>query len=748
MKIVEIVSFVTENNVQAELYHKGDIHVIANQLLDERRAEQLTRKYKECADRYGIIDTEKCFRHLECYLDDEIELVTFELSIRTTEPSHNNNDTAGSSKPQAPADKKGQIVLVTDMATEGKGEYAYSIESNPLDEKHKQKTTDKPPTPKLEQTGPGTTPKPIQCNNCHEEHTHLYYCKQFQSSEVKERIKIATASNCCFRCLRMDSQVDLSDLNGWWETHKNDCRTDHYCNVGGCSRVTHRRQKHILCCVYHTKINSKRLGHFKQTMDSDKIPSVELLFVGDYIQTAHSLPEQEFVSPNTLPDVTSPSIFMCQEIPSPNGGHPLLIFYDSGCGSCCISTRAATALDSKTLREGPTILNVAGGRSVEIPYGVEQFVLDLADYDACATLSGIQMDNPTAPFPTWKLQEAYGEITRAGASTGAILPTVPDKVGGTSVDIIVGIKYNTLFPKLIMQLPCGLALYESKFAGIGGHRGILGGPHKAWAEVHATTSFMSTANYFMNEMKAAQYQWKSLLDTPDWSVATVDAASDANELQTSKVHQSSTKHVMKQLRGSEKNLQEVLKSHAKLVDNENSCRVDKLPIDVQRQLIDTNPESTSDETVTPSGDNLAESTAPTAEPCLNIQPIDQNIIQNLPDSIPKLSIEALDTTFYFILCVISCIAAVAGLLIINHRLGQQQFGHRIADTMVVICLTCAPILIISTFLLHRAPLDNYLGMILKQMVGYDIDNISYQTVLLLMIVTFMYHFDVINKMIN
>ena len=408
-------------------------------------------------------------------------------------------------------------------------------------------------------------------------------------------------------------------------------------------------------------------------MDPDKIPSIELLFVGDYIQTAHSLPEKKNLSPSTLPDVASPSIFMCQEIPSPNGGRPLLMFYDSGCGSCCVSTRAATALDSTTLREGPTILNVAGGRSVEIPYGVQQFALNLADSDARATLSGIQIDNPTAPFPTWELLEAYGEISRA--SKGANLPTVPDKVGGTYVDIIVGIKYNTLFPKLIMQLPCGLALYESKFTGIGGHRGILGGPHKAWAEVYATTSFMSAANYFTNELMVAQYQRKSLFDTLDWSVATVDATSESDNQPSSEAFQNSAKHVrrlekeyfdservgseasyrcndcrgcnkcrqgpkyehqslveeaedaiiassvqfdvdnkclwaelpftadpdeelgknrhvalsvlkgqMKQLKGSEEKRQEVLKSHAKLVDNGYSCKVNELPADIQHQL--------------------------------------------------------------------------------------------------------------------------------------------------------------------
>ncbi|MCP3661248.1 MAG: hypothetical protein GY696_01935 [Gammaproteobacteria bacterium] len=123
------------------------------------------------------------------YLDEEIELVTFKLSIHATESSH--NDLTRPTKSHTPTEKKGQIVLTAEVATEDEGEHTYSGESNG----QVQKTADKPPTPKLEQTGPGSTPKSMQCNNCNKEHTHLFYCKHFESSEVKERIKIATASN-------------------------------------------------------------------------------------------------------------------------------------------------------------------------------------------------------------------------------------------------------------------------------------------------------------------------------------------------------------------------------------------------------------------------------------------------------------------------------------------------------------------------------------------------------------------------
>ena len=37
--------------------------------------------------------------------------------------------------------------------------------------------------------------------------------------------------------------------------------------------------------------------------------------------------------------------------------------------------------------------------------------------------------------------------------------SVPEKAGG-SVEILLGIQYASLFPKLVHMLPCGLGIYE------------------------------------------------------------------------------------------------------------------------------------------------------------------------------------------------------------------------------------------------------------------------------------------------
>jgi hypothetical protein len=160
-------------------------------------------------------------------------------------------------------------------------------------------------------------------------------------------------------------------------------------------------------------------------------------------------------------------------------------------------------------------------------------------------------------------------------------------------------------------------------------------------------------------------------------------------------------------------------------------------------LTDAIPDSAVDDTAS-SGDN---NNAITHEP--DTQP-DPDIIPEIAGSIPEdmsLEAEALDSTFFFILFVLSMLAAGAGQLIMNNGQGRHRFGHRLADTMVVICLTCLPLLVIPTFLPYRAPQGNYLGLILKKMFGYVIDNISFHTAVLVLLVSFIYHFDVIDDII-
>ena len=85
---------------------------------------------------------------------------------------------------------------------------------------------------------------------------------------------------------------------------------------------------------------------------------------------------------------------------------------------------------------------------------------------------------------------------------GQKLPTVDKTVGGTDVDLMMGIRYNKYFPKLLFTLPGGLCIYRAVFISATGCQGILGGPHKAWRAAYETGMFMNTRMYLSMEAKA------------------------------------------------------------------------------------------------------------------------------------------------------------------------------------------------------------------------------------------------------
>ena len=51
---------------------------------------------------------------------------------------------------------------------------------------------------------------------------HLYYCEIFIASSVNERIAFAGDTQTCWRCLRMDFEVNFNERSSWFSKHYND----------------------------------------------------------------------------------------------------------------------------------------------------------------------------------------------------------------------------------------------------------------------------------------------------------------------------------------------------------------------------------------------------------------------------------------------------------------------------------------------------------------------------------------------
>lgn len=364
------------------------------------------------------------------------------------------------------------------------------------------------PSSKKPVYGTYTQPQERKCKLCPGKHVFLQYCEQFQKSDIRDRYRVVGRANVCFRCLRLDSEVDFVDRQSWWEKHKSNCRTDWNCKQGKCATREIMKQYHFTLCVWHMTQNVDLEKEYMKSLDQNLIrPGTKFFYSAPQVfnlDVVSPPTEKKYPGFQILPDIDEPSIFLLQ-ILRVDQDKDLLLFYDSGCMGASLSDRAVSILETETVRPGPTFMSVAGAETIRLETGDERFWLTMEDKKTKATITGLHMPNITTPFPMWDLQEAWDDVQvnyRHEYPNGEPLPEVDKTIGGCAVDLMLGIRYNVYFPTLLFSLPCGLGIYKSKFSAARNHLGILGGPHRAWRNAHNSAHVMGPRVYFTAEMRA------------------------------------------------------------------------------------------------------------------------------------------------------------------------------------------------------------------------------------------------------
>ena len=119
-----------------------------------------------------------------------------------------------------------------------------------------------------------------------------------------------------------------------------------------------------------------------------------------------------------------------------------------------------------------------------------------------ASLTGTCIEESTTTFPQYQLTDVFQEIPQMYPGDPSILPT-PSAIVGGDVHLMVGIKYNRYHPRLIYQLPSGLAIYQSVFRNSDGGSGVIGGPHQIFTTIH--NNFFNdpkmSSGFFSNQYK-------------------------------------------------------------------------------------------------------------------------------------------------------------------------------------------------------------------------------------------------------
>jgi len=509
-----------------DLQTLADDHDIANKLhnssiiseIQSSFSHQMVKEFKRAVkteNEEGNLSSEQYFKVMMSYLDTLISTLTFDVNYELN---------LGYMKgPEPGRDRQGQKGESKKVFTTAPTEIVQSAAPSPalpaVAKKPAQKKSKKANKSNAVTNSEVTIcanykdPEKTNCKVCRNVHKHAFSCPEFQKARGKDRVHVASKMQVCFRCLRLDSLFDKKNKENWWKMHEKNCVTDWACSIDNCPDAPKLKQYHITMCLFHQEQNKEKQAAFIKSMDKDDVsPNLEFFFNSSLYQL-DALPDDNYVAgPDEERDILDPTIFMLQYVE--HEGTNLLLFYDSGCGGAAISKKSSELLGSTVVRKGPTLLNTAGGNQTTIPGGDERFKLRSDATGKFVNIIGLRIEELTTPFPTWDLATAWSEIAKEIEGIGGApckIPKLPKSIGGTPVDLMLGIRYIRLFPKLLFFLPSGLAVYKSQFAAPGGETCVLGGPHPSWRRCRAEANYLGPHGFFTAEMKAYFFASYSLV---------------------------------------------------------------------------------------------------------------------------------------------------------------------------------------------------------------------------------------------
>ena len=198
-----------------------------------------------------------------------------------------------------------------------------------------------------------------------------------------------------------------------------------------------------------------------------------------------------------IPEVLEHSCYLMQTIRI--GSSEVLVFFDRGANIHIIDGSIAEKEGLQKVSSNPTSLTVVGGNKVKSDHGTYRFNLGPGENGEFHEVVCIGMNDVTAGFGSYNLSEITEEYRdQAGGEEKDV--ALPEKVGGSRVHLLLGIKNTNLDPVLIKILESGIAVYLSPFKDIYGSRLIFAGPHKSFTKSDdGLTNEMSNAVFFMRE---------------------------------------------------------------------------------------------------------------------------------------------------------------------------------------------------------------------------------------------------------
>ena len=281
-KYSELIKLCDEHDLVGELHHCDAVDTTCQQLL-KHASQDFHKELVKAANRTGTISREEKFNGFMDFMKryagaTSAELTLANMSLRSrpqaqpakqnvVQPTGRKFHQAVSPTMTASRSRSRSSSPLPIMTAPQSAPTAHAAVTVAPASKQQQK-----PAPKTVKAK-GSPPREVQCNDCGANHTHLLYCKEYQKRSTEDRAKMCSARKVCFRCLRMDSEVDFKNRAKWAADHNPQCMTKFACVETYCGQKPFDRQKHITLCKAHAKDNQKRDDDLVKSLDKLKINS-------------------------------------------------------------------------------------------------------------------------------------------------------------------------------------------------------------------------------------------------------------------------------------------------------------------------------------------------------------------------------------------------------------------------------------------------------------------------------------------
>ena len=360
--------------------------------------------------------------------------------------------------------------------------------------------------------------------NLYENHVGNYPtgCPRFAGLTTEERFEVTKESKMCLRCLDPKSTWVQRDGHKGCQiskTKKNrfSCTNDR-CVWHSWICSTHKEENKDLLNKFSAELSKRGLSFVQfntQALKSNKQPQKIADDVSLIRDTSKDLTREQAIekllklTPNSEKlDTEEKGAPMFMFGYAEGKTRPINIMYDSGCSDLLLKEGVPEKeMEGVRVAAGPFVIGAVGGVKL---MANDAWMVKCKMFDGISqVLEGLTVNQVTSCFPKVCLDDAIAEI-KGDDKQNKLLQNakVPNQVGG-EVDILIGIKYNALFPTLIHMLPNGLGIYKLRIKSHGSkHNAVIAGPHSSFDQLLKKVGNMA---YLLQTFQESVQHWRSIV---------------------------------------------------------------------------------------------------------------------------------------------------------------------------------------------------------------------------------------------